>query len=1005
MANDGLITEVVSKQAIQELQNFEKQLLSVFEQINKFSTVKVNLPSQLATATAGSASSIQKTIQLRQQSEKVIERERLAELKLQRDREQAFDKYDRQLQKEQQKLSASENIYNKVQAKLRRLGLEYTDLATRKELGLRLTDDEIKRYDYLQGRIQRYDKVLKGVDASMGRYQRNVGNYASAFNPLSNSINQLTREAPAFAVSLNTGFLAISNNLPIFFDAIQQVIAQNKQLQAQGQPTQSVFKQIAASIFSFQTLLSVGVTLLTLYGGQIIDAFTGGSKAADNLKKNLSDVGSIYTEQAVKLGIVKDVINDTTTSQINLNKALKIAEQNGISLNAIELARSGNLSAINKEIDNQITLSIKQAKAQKLVSLIVENEIEANKIRRDANETQDKWYNKLIKSASRVVGFNQVEIDLAKNKRQEAEELDKVTQAYYDELKKLGLEALIDDEKATKSKKQQIELLKDFGATAAELTKLRLENESNIQQRILEDEEQNLERREVALKAYHEIQRQLADNALAESLRVTQVETDNEIKAIQERIKTGEREERNGNAVIYSLRKDAEYKNLIAYEQYAEALRGIDISIVESMRGVANEINFGKAEGLINERDLRATTEYVDKLQEIVKQNKDYREIQKANKEFQLANQGITKANIQLEIDRIETELRGIKDTEANVQKRIKLENSLILKRKELANVTKEEAEEQAAALEKLQKATESYLNSFTSGAFASFGLPIIDTLTKIEENGKSVFQNLIEGANTTGEKFAVVFNSSLEVAQQFYNALQQYNNQRFEREYANEERSYNIATQFYAKTDAARQELDRQYEEKRREIKRRELQAQKEQAIFNAIINTAQAVTSALPNYVLAALVGALGAAQIALISSQQIPAYKDGGENLQGLAWVGDGGRSEIIKTPSGDLFRTPATDTLVNLPKGSNVYRSEADFIRKHSGALFNSPAVDWQGGRMPTAKEIGIELGNQIKNMPTSVANFDKSGFNYYVSNGHGKKTTFDNKVTMKGLRVK
>jgi len=91
---------------------------------------------------------------------------------------------------------------------------------------------------YLSGRITKYDNTLKAVDASMGKYQRNVGNYAIAFNPLSNSINQLTRETPAFANSVQTGFMAISNNLPIFFDAMQQSIAQQKELQAQGQPSE-----------------------------------------------------------------------------------------------------------------------------------------------------------------------------------------------------------------------------------------------------------------------------------------------------------------------------------------------------------------------------------------------------------------------------------------------------------------------------------------------------------------------------------------------------------------------------------------------------------------------------------------------------------------------------------------------------------------------------------------------------------------------------------------------
>ena len=127
----------------------------------------------------------------------------------------------------------------------------------------------------------------------MGKHQRNVGNYAGAFNPLSNSINQIGREMPAFANSMQTGFMAISNNLPIFFDAIQNVIAQNKKLQEQGKPTTSVLSQIASSLFSFQTLLTVGVTLLTVYGKEIVNWVSsswGASEALDELNKNTEKV-------------------------------------------------------------------------------------------------------------------------------------------------------------------------------------------------------------------------------------------------------------------------------------------------------------------------------------------------------------------------------------------------------------------------------------------------------------------------------------------------------------------------------------------------------------------------------------------------------------------------------------------------------------------------------------------------------------------------------------------
>lgn len=220
------------------------------------------------------------------------EKSRLAEIKLQQAREKAFDKYDKQLAQEQSKLNASQNLYNKVQTKLNALSNEYKNLATKKELANKLTTDEANRYAFLQTKIQTYDKTLKAVDATMGKYQRNVGNYASAFNPLSNSINQLTREMPAFANSVQTGFMAISNNLPIFFDAIQQTNAELKIMRANGEATPSLFSKLSSSILSVGTALSIGVTLLTIFGDEIVDAIfntKAKAKADEEAKKAIEE--------------------------------------------------------------------------------------------------------------------------------------------------------------------------------------------------------------------------------------------------------------------------------------------------------------------------------------------------------------------------------------------------------------------------------------------------------------------------------------------------------------------------------------------------------------------------------------------------------------------------------------------------------------------------------------------------------------------------------------------
>lgn len=205
--------------------------------------------------------------------------------------------------KEQQRLAASASLYSKLEQKLKSAQMEYRDLAAKKELNIRLSAEEEKRMLSLKTSIDKYDTTLKAVDASMGKYQRNVGNYERANNGLGMSLAQITREMPAFANSVQTGFMALSNNIPIFFDAIGQVKNLNKELQAQGKPTVSVLKQLAGALFSWQTLLSVGVTLLTIYGADIIkfgkNLIFGASaiKNANDLMKDSANITKQMNEE------------------------------------------------------------------------------------------------------------------------------------------------------------------------------------------------------------------------------------------------------------------------------------------------------------------------------------------------------------------------------------------------------------------------------------------------------------------------------------------------------------------------------------------------------------------------------------------------------------------------------------------------------------------------------------------------------------------------------------
>ena len=135
--------------------------------------------------------------------------------------------------------------------------------------------------------IQALDTKIKELDATIGNHQRNVGNYASGWNGLSFSIQQVARELPSLAYGPQVFFSAISNNIPILADEIARASKSVQALKKSGESFVPVWKQIARSIISWQTLLVAGVTILTLYGKEIVDwvgALFKGKEALDSAK-------------------------------------------------------------------------------------------------------------------------------------------------------------------------------------------------------------------------------------------------------------------------------------------------------------------------------------------------------------------------------------------------------------------------------------------------------------------------------------------------------------------------------------------------------------------------------------------------------------------------------------------------------------------------------------------------------------------------------------------------
>lgn len=151
-------------------------------------------------------------------------------------------------------------------------------------------------------------------------------------NNLKMQFSQVARELPSLAMGPQMFILAISNNLPMLADAIADVRKQNEQLAASGQKGVPVWKQLASSIFSWQTALVAAISLGIVFGKDIANWVKNLGKANKELSEtqklqqavNTShrEGGKAASEESAKLKILYTASQDSSKSMKERNKAV-----------------------------------------------------------------------------------------------------------------------------------------------------------------------------------------------------------------------------------------------------------------------------------------------------------------------------------------------------------------------------------------------------------------------------------------------------------------------------------------------------------------------------------------------------------------------------------------------------------------------------------------------------------------------------------------------------------
>lgn len=176
--------------------------------------------------------------------------------------------------------------------------------------------------------LQETQTQLDNASLSMNKYAAGA---KTRFDALGFSVTQIARELPALAFGPQMFFLAISNNIGPFQDALSSARKEYQMLMEAGKSATPVWKQLLKSVFSLQTGLSVATTLLVVYGDKItewISTLFRASAAVDKTATNVRNLSRVMDEAAkqsaaerAELDILYKATQDQTRSLKERNAA------------------------------------------------------------------------------------------------------------------------------------------------------------------------------------------------------------------------------------------------------------------------------------------------------------------------------------------------------------------------------------------------------------------------------------------------------------------------------------------------------------------------------------------------------------------------------------------------------------------------------------------------------------------------------------------------------------
>lgn len=273
-------------------------------------------------------------------------------------------------------LGATEQFYKQIIGQLKK---ELTELQQKMKTAMAegiSTDKQAAEIQALTGVVNQLTDELENL--TRAKKQNNAtpimgDDPAPKMNNIKMSMANIARELPSLAMGPQMFFLAISNNLPLLQDALSSARKEFDSLTAAGKTAVPVWKQVAKSIVSPQAAIAVGITLLTVYGNEIVSfakKMLSGKEEVISMKEAVENLNEKFNNNATDLAKSVTTVNNLSKEYRNLGDDMNAKKE---------------FITKNKEEFDKLDVSINNvADADKLLINSTDAYIEAMSLRAEA---------------------------------------------------------------------------------------------------------------------------------------------------------------------------------------------------------------------------------------------------------------------------------------------------------------------------------------------------------------------------------------------------------------------------------------------------------------------------------------------------------------------------------------------------------------------------------------------------------------------------------------------